>query len=355
MATVELFLQGGNAGDDTLLDQLLERCKSADGGGGIFAWTNTAGVKAFLRAESFVDFIERSHFQLVVGLDSITDEAAVNALILEVEQKPNLSVWAFLNSDSALFHPKLAWFESGASLTLLVGSGNLTRGGLEKNWEAYVVAQMEGRGAREVSRDIRAWIDRWSNYLVPIDDRRVLDRARRNSGSERSLRRAVSVAEQMATEPGNPILVAEIPRQNGRPGQGNFDRENFEVFFGAQVGLPHQIVLYQVNSDGVLGEMESRQSVEVRSGNYRFELAALREISHREGSWPIGVFMRIRTGEFLYTLLTAEDYGYVTMKSFLQDHCPVRGRQRRRYRTTVDVIRAVWPEAPLWRAQIPAL
>lgn len=355
MATVELCLQDGSANEDTLLEQLLEQCRTADGGGGIFAWANTSGVIAFLNDRNFKDFVKESPFQLVVGLDSITDEAAVSALVLMAKRTPNLSVVAFLHSDGALFHPKLAWFESDASLTLLVGSGNLTMGGLKNNWEAYVIARMAGREAKEVSRDIRAWLNRWSDCLVPIDDERVLRRARGNAGSERSLRRAPSVAEQFAAEPGNRVLVAEIPRQDGRSSQANFDRDNYEAFFGARVGTPHRIVLYHVDGDGTLGEVESRPSVEVRSQNYRFELSGLRRIRNTEASRAIGVFMRIRTGEFLYTLLGSEDPHYAAMQSFLQARCTGRARQLRRYRTTVDVVRTIWPQAPLWQVRLPAL
>ena len=247
-----------------------------------------------------------------MGTDSITDPAAVERLIEISTARPRLDVRAFMSPTSSLFHPKMAWFEHDTHLSLIVGSGNLTTGGLRSNWEAFVVLKLKDQERNEALAEIEGFLTAHTDHLLPIADPRVLERVQENTGNERSLRAAPAVAPPTPDISASieEVLVAEIPKSGDRWAQANFDQANYEEFFGAKVGSQRRISLHHVDASGVLGDVESRPSVEVLSQNYRFELAAARGLAYPTGAPPIGVFLRLTTGEFLYCLLLPGDPGF---------------------------------------------
>lgn len=230
-------------------------------------------------------------------------------------------------------------------------------GGLKGNWEAFTVLRLTGGDATDMSGRIAGWVSSWESNLVPIHDQRVLERAAKNTGSERTLKTVPKPAtpEPKAIEAGVEILIAEIPRSHVRRSQANFDVQNYEQFFGAKVGTKKQVLLYHVRDNGELEDVESRPSVQVRSHNYRFELAAARGFSYPTDGRPIAVFMRLSTGEFLYVLLLPNSKDYTTVSKILEDQTTVQPGRMRRYRTTVDHLKALWPSAVLWQAKLPQL
>lgn len=358
MTDVKLRFQDPGADSGYLLEELLAACAGADGGGGIFAWANSPGARALLGDSSFRSLIEKGRFDLVVGLDSITDEAAVRALTEAEASLPNLSVRAFLNEESALFHPKMAWFRTGGATTLLVGSGNLTMGGLRGNWEFFVVAQLTGAQATQAMNAIEGWLEDWGDNLVPITDPRVIERARKNAGNERSLKRGNAPTKPaFAGAEAVGALIAEIPKAGDRWSQANFDLANYEGFFGAKVGTQRRVMLYQVTDDGRVGDLESRPSVEVISQNYRFELAAAKGVPYPDKSAgrPIGVFLKVATGLFLYMLVLPGEIHYSALADFLDSAWKGSDQRMRRIRLTVEELRAAWPKSPIWKARMPEL
>jgi hypothetical protein len=113
--------------------------------------------------------------------------------------------------------------------------------------------------------------------------------------------------------------------------------------------------MYEVESDGSLGDLESRPSIEVKSQNYRFELAAAKGVDYPANGRPIGVFVRLDTGDFLYMLLLPGDSGYTQMTEFLAARWSGPVRQVRRVRTSVQALKGSWPGSPLWKAALPKL
>lgn len=344
---------GGN-----LLEHLLLESIGAKSGGAIFAWTNSSGVKTFFGDSVIHEMLKQSEFDLVVGTDTITDSKAIEALRDEESSNSNFKVKAFLSPVSSLFHPKLAWYEHENYLSLIVGSGNLTMGGLLANWEAMTITHLTGVQASEARASIAEFMSSHSDSLYALTDQRVIDRVEQNNGNERTLRvsppdlpDSTPDAQSDAVE----ALVAEIPAAGGRWSQANFDRANYEEFFGAKVGSQRRIVLQHVSLDGTLGAIESRQSVEVASQNYRFELAAAKGIKYPANGAPIGVFLRLATGQFLYTVLLPSDDGYDGMVDFLENRWSGPKRQKRRVRTSASDLHSEWKDSPLWQAQVPDL
>lgn len=350
------FQMAGAAGG-TLLEHLLLESIGAARGGGIFDWANVNGVRSLLEDSTFDEFLVAGNFRLFVGTDSITDGPAVERLVSLSTTRPRLDVRAFLSPTTSLFHPKLAWFEHDDRLSLIVGSGNLTMGGLRSNWEAFVNLRLAGKESQEALDSIESFLTSVTDHLLPISDPRVRERASKNSGNERTLRRSAPSATpaQTATVAVEDVLIAEIPKAGERWAQANFDLESYEGFFGARAGTQRRISLHHVDEHGNLGEVESRPSVEVVSRNYRFELAAARGLAYPAGGSPIGIFLRLATGEFLYSLLLPGDTGYQEIDALLATHWRGRADRKRRLRFSVEDVRAAWPDSPLWHAALPAL
>lgn len=351
----DLRLQDPGASGGYLLEALLEAAATADRGGAAFAWANRTGARLLLADPAFVRLTSTGQFDLVVGTDSITDEAAVGDLSALEASQPGLTVRAFVHDKATvLFHPKFAWFGSGKSVRLVVGSGNLTMGGTRGNWEAFAVVDLTGSDASRTEAEIARWLASWQHYLLPLNEKRVIDQVRTNTGRERDLKLTGRRTGGLTPGPndGLPVLVAEIPKSGDRWKQANFDRENYENFFGAKVGSQRRISLVHVAGDGTLGPHESRPSVEVESQNYRFELAAAGGLEYPASGSPIGVFVKTDDGTFMYQLLMPGDPDHATVSGFLDSNWSGNARQKRRVRTSVASLKANWSTAALWRASV---
>src|ERR1700736_5180570 len=117
-----------------LLRALTDACSDATRGGAAFAFVSVDGIKLLFANRAFARFSQRHPFEVVVGVDRITNVAALCALEELTNQLPNLSVEVFLhNRSGAVFHPKLCWFRTNEGGNLITGSGNLTAGGLRDN------------------------------------------------------------------------------------------------------------------------------------------------------------------------------------------------------------------------------
>lgn len=348
----------GNRGVN-LLELLLRESIGAESGGGIFAWTNGSGVYTALQDSVFQEFLANSKFELIVGTDTITDERARVALIKQMELRDNLSVRAFMNNGAALFHPKLAWFKHPDHLTVITGSANLTMGGLLSNWEAIDLSEYSGADEEQASSTIRQFIANHESYFADINSLEVSDRVAKNTGNERNLRRSdfhpAPIEDIEMLHAGENTLVAEIPGSGNRWKQANFDKNSYVNFFGAKIGAHRRVVFQNVNRDGSLGGIESRGTVEVKSQNYRFELSAASGLVYPDSGPPIGVFVKVFTGQFLYQLIMPDEALYDELAQLLDDRWDGPRRNKRRLTLTAEVLRRRVPDLPIWSAERPEL
>jgi hypothetical protein len=356
LPSVRLNLQDPGSPSGYLLETLADVAQGAERGGGFFAWATEAGVQLLVEDKAVGAFLKESPFDLTVGVDAITDERALDAIIAAQANAQQLSARAFVHDlRPLLFHPKFTWFRQGGELTLIAGSGNLTVGGLRSNWELFTRAVATGREANAIEATLREWEERWEEYLLPIDDPRVRERAAQNTGREELLqrprvRRRGEPREGVRTFSGSePVLITEIPKGD-RWKQANFHLEDYEEFFGAEVGSQRRILLQHVNADATLGELENRPSVAVRSHNYRFELAAAGGLPYPDDGRPIGVFVRLADGIFLYRLLMPVSDSYVTIAALLRQRTNVAANRMKRLRLDSQDLREVWQDSPIWRA-----
>lgn len=361
MASVDLRLQEPSASENYLLETLLGACEGSLAGGGLFSFATVAGVHLLMENQAFSRFLADAEIFDVVGVDAITDLRTLDALA--AVDAPALRARAFLNDRRpVLFHPKLAWFRRSDGITLVTGSGNLTRGGLRSNWEAFNVVDVGEPEAAVLFEEITNWLDRWDGLLLPLDDPTVRERAGRNTGRERDIQvpapddvsRELEQEEVRTYEPGEAVFIAELSKSRGGAEQANIHLKHYQGYFGARKGTHrHHIILRQVLPDGTLGEDENRGSVQVASQNYRFELTGLKDREYPEGDLtPIAVFVRTAGGVFIYRVLWPDEPGHAELSALLDQKAGERvGRRRMRHEPgTIDELAAAWPENPLLRA-----
>lgn len=114
-----------------LLESLLDAFRSAEKVAGAFAFASSTGVRLFTEDKAFHEVALQHPIDLVVGIDAVTNNRALDSLDAVARKYPSVKVRAFLNPRrEALFHPKFCWTKNRTGGHLIAGSGNLTEGGL---------------------------------------------------------------------------------------------------------------------------------------------------------------------------------------------------------------------------------
>ncbi len=341
--------------------------------------------------------------KVILGIDQkgTSKEALEEVLSWGVESK------IYHSSSVNIFHPKIYLFENTDIFTLIVGSNNLTTMGLVKNIECSLLIK-DTKGEHTVHSDFYVYwksildgvyvnlktitqelIDRlYDDNLIPAesyraekydngrdynlninDSNRIIFNdvkiqrnpegfvpKRRQINAKRitqtkidsdQSQSAITVIEESLLINSEEVLIAEIgggPRWK----QVNFPVGIFENFFGAERGNnSYNIELINIAHDGSLGEVEVRQAVSVRSHNYRFEL----HCAETDGTYPgnnkrpIGLFVKIDNGQFLYQVLHHKHSAYDKIKKYLYAESSVRRQNElRRLIVHVEALHALYPE-----------
>jgi hypothetical protein len=353
-----------------LLEAVLEACNDSSEGAGAFAFASAAGVKLLVNDPTFEKFISQGAFKLVVGLDSITNIAALEVLYNASQQYEKLDAKAFHHNKKALFHPKVCWFKKpDGKGTLIAGSGNLTVGGLKGNWEAFSIYALDAAEMADVEKQWQAWLGQNVACIKELKDPAVIARASQNAAFRRALAATAPAdttpAEEAAAEAvaeaeveegnaipyvGDQVLLATIPDNGNRWKQANFTRDNFHSFFGVDPGTQQRVSLYHQPAVGSLGEVESRPVVSVKSNNHRLELGAAAGLEYPTSDRPIGVFLRVATRTFHYMLLMPGEAHHQKVKSILVGKYSAQANQLPRTVMKVEDLQPLWPESPLWQA-----
>jgi len=343
-------LQDPEADDPAyLLEAILAVVREASSGGALFAFASRDGIHVLLEDPDFKAFLDRGAFRLVVGVDAITNLAALDALTAVGTASPHLSASVFLHDRNTIFHPKVCWFATNDGGVAFVGSGNLTVGGLAGNWEAYAGIDLSFTDVTTLRTSWAEWEVRHDRHLFDPQDEAVRARAAQNRARPRpSAAPRPPVVEEPAVL-AQEILLAEIPRGSDRWKQANFDIATFRGFFGADPRASHRLILWRLNPDGSVAGIETRPTVSVRSHNYRVELDAASGLAYPVGDErPIGAFLRVSVRQFRYVLLMPGDADYGVVQGLLTRGAGPRvpNHMRRRVFSHADV-EASWPSSPL--------
>lgn len=108
--------------------------------------------------------------RFAIGLDFYLTEPAVLRKLLALADKHALGL--YLSNASDTFHPKVYAFQNGKRCSVIVGSANLTHGGLCGNYEASaLVDDASGALMASVTRHFNALVD--EETLVPATKARI--------------------------------------------------------------------------------------------------------------------------------------------------------------------------------------
>ena len=218
-----------------------------------------------LTTKHFVDSFQRLSFDLIVGLDAVTNDDAIDAIKTYQRIYPKFRARALVRKDKGgIFHVKMCYFRKGLRGTSVVGSGNLTAEGLRGNCEAYSIASLSQDEVHIVDNLWRSWTEFHTTDLLPLDHPEVVKLAKKNG---RAAARANRVVHGVLNEgrkgkfyvsrpqsKTSEVLIAEIPKSGTRWNQANFDLQTFTAYFGAHPGKTQRIILTHIDSSGVLGD-----------------------------------------------------------------------------------------------------
>jgi HKD family nuclease len=249
---VDFHLHDPSTGEArTLLDVLVEAASGADRGGGIFAFASCTGIDMLLGDEELRPLVSEKGFELVVGVDSVTDVRALERLAQLSGSRTALMARVLVHDRGGIFHPKLCWFVHGDRLRLVVGSGNLTIGGLARNTEAFVATELSGGEASAAKAEIQVWLERWGDRLLSPDAAEARAAAAGNSGSERSLRRRMKREDEESVAGDVPpaaleaeVLALDVSKNVAHSRtQLEVGKEKSETYFGSTSGRPHRVLI----------------------------------------------------------------------------------------------------------------
>ena len=135
-----------------------------------FGFLTGSGMGALLRVPAVREVLLHSEVEVLVGIDSVTDRLGLERLLELATQNPQFKPRVIKHATGALIHPKMlvARYADGRAVAV-VGSNNLSFGGLSKNVEGYTIARFEPGEHLDLS-DWDGFIQRSGPLIREIDD-----------------------------------------------------------------------------------------------------------------------------------------------------------------------------------------
>lgn len=342
-----------------LFEAILDACRKASSWQGVFAFASRSGAESLIGDPQIQKFLRKSRMSLLVGLDAVTTRQTLECLRELEEEHQYLDVRVFWNPTGALFHPKIARFEyPGGAQSIIVGSGNLTLGGLQQNFEAFSVI----RTAANEPLDLSSWryfSSEHASRFRSIDDE-VLERAAQNRVSVprqrgSSLRPGAQTVAEVGQHVGSisvvggtgRFLVAQVPRAGDRWHQIHFNKEVIQQFFRVRPNTTQRVYLVECGQGGSFGEQEIRPCVySAANKNHKIEVASHHGKPYPEQGSPIVIYRELQVRSFAYMLLMPGDPGHAEMLNLTETLAGI-GRGAARVITEITRIRDAWPACPL--------
>ena len=355
----EIRIQDPASGDSVyLIETIVECLENASSFRGIFAFASVAGVKMLVEDRDMQGLLAGGRVSLVVGIDSITNEATLKTLKAFEDDTPGFSARVFMNSSGHLFHPKLCELTyQDQSKRLIVGSGNLTPGGLRDNYEAYGIAYLTRREASKYDQ-VDRFLEDNQGCITPIDER-ALERASKNKFVGKKRRRDLEPditelsipdddTEPIATGPRR-VLIAQIPGGGLRWQQAHLNQVVVKKFFRLDPTRELRAFLTHVNQDGSREPEEQRPLIfSAKSNrNLKVELSAGSGLTYPSDDLkPIAVFVEKQVRQFDYMLILPDENGFEQLDHFLSINQSV-GRGVRRVLTDEKTLKETWSDCAL--------
>ena len=192
------------------------------------SWTHFRAAVAFAKRSgtqhvtpALQAFGRIGHVEIIVGIDHRgTSSEALQDLLMAVS--PNGQVIVFHNNLPFTFHPKVYLFKSPTNADVVIGSGNLTEGGLFTNYEAGVRLSLELSDPTQVAvlSSIEAVLDTWADpsagTSLTLDNRLLTElTAQGLTPSEEFATHGVARKEQVSDDTRSsaiPFAARDVPR-----------------------------------------------------------------------------------------------------------------------------------------------
>jgi HKD family nuclease len=343
-----------------LYETIIRAMRDAVSWRGLYAFASQGGVDKLVADDAVIKFFKRGgKASLTVGIDAVTNRTALERLVHYTTKHRSFSPSVFWTPNTGLFHPKLSHFRhDDGRETLVVGSGNLTPGGLTSNFEAYTVISSEPGEALDVS-SFDAFLMRHAGIILPIDEkalaRAALNIVQKVKGKAKvvpaeALDDAIPIPETVAvTAIGGTqrVLVAQIPKGKGRWKQGHFNADTIQKFFRISDRQLQRVFLTYVFDDGSRGEEEPSRCIYSKANkNFKIEIKTGGQNDYPPEGRPIVVFLERNVRIFDYLLRMPGMPGHAQMQ-YLTETLPQVGKGLPRVITDTDRLRTEWPSCPL--------
>jgi len=300
-------------------------------------------------------FTSTRELHWIVGADTVTTaEALARLRDLEDMSEGRCSVRVLVDPSRGLFHPKVFIFErTNGSGVVLIGSNNITPGGLENNIEAAVLID------KLSNQEMEPWRLLWQQALGlgaslhPITDDLIAQVREDRKRQRTTRRRRIRVTEDI--EPvfvqGNPrILIRYIAGAGGRTSQVHFSRRIVEEYFGLRPGDDRTISVQMVQPAQVPGRVEtSRRLVFSHTNrNPKIEMSGVRD--HLPPNYPtewyaIILIQEVERDRYRYMILLPTDAGYEEVNNYLSQ-VPRHGLSFQEDIVYLDRMLEIWPNYP---------
>lgn len=345
-----LFIQDpGRQNGPILIDELLRALEDTrfTRWQGLYAFASAKGAVAAFGDESFEAFLARGgEVDLVVGLDAVTNPAALLKLREHISSAVRVSVFASARA-GAIFHPKLSVFAGHDEGRLIIGSGNFTEGGFRRNYEAFVTVDDGATALDQWNSELKHFRARNIDQIGPIDDAAIA-RAQRNERIARAARQAakqevvadpvvvvetdddVLIAQELSSlGKERRTLVAQVPR--ARWGQVQFDQGTAGSYFGLSPGASFAITLEGIDEHGDAQATELRRLVlSDANGNAKIEFSTRRNRTYpTDDHRPILVVREDASRTFVYSLFMPGDIEYNELEAWISGRDTSPGGMRR--------------------------
>lgn len=346
----------GDPGTRYLYEAIINAASEANAWQGIYAFASRNGVNHLINDPVVQELIHRGgEIDLIVGIDAVTNRQTLERLQELEARHHRFRPKVFWNNVGGLFHPKISQFSyADGRKTLIVGSGNLTPGGLMHNFEAYSIISA-GAGETLDLSSLEAFLIRNEAEIAVIDEE-ALQRAARNvitSIGGEARRRAPKgplIHQPQTRHPAkvfDRIQIAQVPGAGGRWSQVHFNANVIENYFRITDLRTQRVYLTQVHTDGTLGEEEVRPCVYSETNkNYKIEIAAAKGLGYPTTGRPMLVFRERKVRCFDYMLLMPGQAGHAAIFA-LSESLPSVGKGLRRAITDMATLGHSWPSCPL--------
>lgn len=330
---------------ELLQDRSIIKCKV------LVAFMTLNGVLQI--SEALQRFVSRraTTLQWIVGIDQITTADSLSLLHRIISKSNRRHTIRIFSNTERLFHPKVYIFNKmDGTGTVLVGSNNITLGGLSDNFEVSV--RLDDLSQQDINR----WNNLWtqisaltSSHLLDNQLLSEVEHKLRERQKVSRVRPLLSV-ESRVREIAPNILIRQIPLAGGRTSQVHFTRHIVETYFQCRLGQTQYLQFQEFKRGGIMGSIERRPLVYSKiNRNPKLELAGAKILSTnypRDGSRPILVSERVERDFFRYMVLLPGDDGFLEVSDYL-NAISQRGLALRYSIINLEKMLDIWPDYPM--------